>query len=64
MKSNIQQIAGFFKVTPDRVKEQYKDNAEVLRKMYEKSVATGKKVNGYTSLQLSEMYQKYLALSK
>lgn len=56
-------IAEVFNVSAERIKEQYKANAEGLKKMYEKAVYTGKKVNGYTSKELQEMYYKYLDLS-
>lgn len=55
MEYTPQQAAKIFNVSVDRIKEQYKANAEILDRMYKKSVSTGKKVNGYTADQLFKM---------
>lgn len=53
------QIAMFFGVTVERIREQYSENAKALKQMHNKSIRTGKKVNGYTELHLSEMVAEY-----
>lgn len=55
MKFTPTQAANLFNVPLDRIKEQYKANAEILAGMHKKAIATGKKVNGYTADQLSKM---------
>lgn len=59
-----EQVAQMFKVPVANVKVQYAANAETLKKMYDKAVATGKKVSGYTADQLLNHHQQYLNLSK
>ena len=56
---SISELAAMFNVSEDRIRQQYADNAAVLKTMYEKAVRTGKKVNGYTAAQLKEDYQRY-----
>lgn len=61
-KFTPEQAAKMFGVSIERIKEQYLANAQGLEKMYNKAIATGKKVNGYTAEQLeaitAEYYQK------
>ena len=52
------QIAKFFKCTPEQLSAQYARNAFDLSKMADKASKTGKKVNGYTAVQLAEMSAK------
>lgn len=49
------QIAQFFGVSVERLKEQYLENAKGLEQMHKKAVSTGKKVSGYTAEQLEKM---------
>jgi hypothetical protein len=52
------QIAKFFKCTPEALAAQYAYSAADLAKMKEKAEKTGKKVNGYTAEQLAAMSSK------
>ncbi len=52
----------FDKFTPDQLKNQYKANLQTLTVMYEKAIATGKRVNGYTPLELQKLVLKYKIL--
>jgi len=54
-KLTPEQVAKMLGVSLERIKEQYLSNAQGLEKMYNKAVATGKKVNGYTADQLDKM---------
>lgn len=61
-KYTPEEAAQLFGVSIERIKEQYLDNAKTFEKMYNKAIATGKKVNNYTAEQLeqltAEFYQK------
>lgn len=59
IKFTAQQAAKMFGVSIERIKEQYLANAQGLEKMYNKAIATGKKVNGYTTEQLEAMAAEY-----
>jgi len=48
----------------DQLNAQYKENAAGLKRMRDKAVMTGKKVNGYTEVQLNELVNKYEKLSR
>ena len=56
-------IAQRFGVSVERLNEQYLSNSQQMLKMSEKAFATGKKVNGYTDLELKQKaaYFEYLA---
>jgi len=60
---NKQQTAEFFGCTLGQLNKQYQSNYEVLLKMFDKAKSLGKKVNGYTEEQLSEMVNKYKELA-
>jgi len=51
-------IADFFGTSPEMVKNQFIKNRKDLKTMLNKSLTTGKKVNGFTSEQLREMIDK------
>ena len=61
-KYTPEEAAQLFGVSIERIKEKYLDNAKTFEKMYNKAIATGKKVNNYTAEQLeqltAEFYQK------
>lgn len=59
-----EEVAMMFNVPMTRVKEQYRDNAIAMRKMYDKAVLTGNKVNGYTAAQLLAMAEDFENRSK
>lgn len=59
-----QQVCNFFKITPEQLKKQYEANAEGLAQMLAKARRTGKKVNGYTAIQLENMTAKYYMLAQ
>lgn len=46
-------------ISIEKLKAHLAENAKGLREMYNKSIATGKKVNGYTSDQLLVMAERY-----
>ena len=54
----------FSQFTDEQIKRQYKSNLEGLTKMLNKAILTGKKVNGYTTDQLSAMVEQYTELAK
>lgn len=58
------EICRQYGITMERLNEQYAANANDLKKMMDKALSTGKKVNGYTADQLKERYETYLDLSK
>jgi hypothetical protein len=60
-KYTSSQIAQFFGVSVDAVKKQYASNARDLATLAAK--ANGKKVNGYTQVQLQQMSADALAKS-
>lgn len=53
------QTASFFGVSVERIKQQYAENAKQLEQMYNKAVATGKKVNGFTAEYLKAKVTEY-----
>lgn len=53
----------FSQFTTEQLKAQYRKNLEGLKKMLEKAKATGKKVNGYTEQQLSEIVSQFESLA-
>lgn len=53
-----QQMAKFFGCTVDQLRAQYAANAAATAKMLAKAVQTGKKVNGYTAVQLEILLAK------
>lgn len=59
-----QEIAKFFGVSEERIKQQYATNAKGLAKMRDKALAKGKKVNGYTAAELTQMTAEYQLKSK
>ncbi len=59
----IAQQAKIFGVTPDRIRERYAELLPGKRKMLEKALATGKKVNGYIAEQLKDSLDRYTAMS-
>lgn len=61
---SIQQLAAMFNVSETRIKQQYADNAAVIKKQLDKALSTGKKVDGYTAEQHKANYEFYLNLSK
>lgn len=61
--STLEQIAKQFGITVERLKEQYKANAEGLERMYNKALSTGKKVGGLNAAQLKEKVDQYKALA-
>ena len=58
------QISKMFGCSIERLNEQYAENAKTFERMYEKAIKTGKKVNGYTAVQLKQMVEKYKGLAK
>ncbi len=58
-----QQKCNLLGCTMDQLNSQYAANAQQLEKMYEKAVATGKKVNGYTAAQLDKMTGDYYKMA-
>jgi hypothetical protein len=50
----IEHLAARYGVSVERIRQQYRDNADGLGKMAAKAENTGKKVNGYTAAQLRE----------
>ena len=50
---SVAQLAAIYRVTEDRIREQYRDNATVLRTMERKARATGRKVGGYAADELA-----------
>ncbi len=61
-KYTAQEAAKLFGVSIEVIKNQYLANAKTFEQMYNKAIATGKKVNNYTAEQLeqltAEFYQK------
>ena len=56
---------GFFsQFSKEQLKNQYRENLKGLIRMQEKSKVTGKKVNGYSLIQLNELVRKYTNLCK
>lgn len=62
-KMTQEQIAKFFKCTPEQLAAQHARNAADLTKMGDKAAKTGKKVNGYTAAQLAAMADKSAKLA-
>jgi hypothetical protein len=60
----IEQTAAMFGVTVEAVKAQYAANADVLERMYNKAVSTGKKQGGLTAEQLKGKVEQYKALAQ
>jgi hypothetical protein len=48
----------FSNVSPEMIKKQYAENAKQLKAMYDKAIATGKKVNGFSAPQLEKLYKQ------
>jgi hypothetical protein len=61
---SVFELAAMFHVSEDRIKQQYADNAAIIKKQLDKAIKTGKKVNGYTAEELKVNYQRYINLSK
>lgn len=59
----IEQTAAFYGITVERLKEQYKANAEGMQRMYNKAVSTGKKVGGFTADQLKAKVEEFKKLA-
>lgn len=57
------EFAAMFKVSPEAIKNQYRENLKGLKQMYAKAILTGKKVNNYTEQQLSEMVARFEKLA-
>ena len=58
------QIAKFFKCTPEQLAAQYARNADDLTKLAEKAAKTGKKVRGYTAAEHAEAAAKMRKLAE
>jgi hypothetical protein len=61
---SVSELAAMFNVSEDRIKQQYADNAAVLKKQLDKAIKTGKKVDGYTAKELKANYDRFINLSK
>lgn len=61
---SIPELAKMFNVSEDRIKQQYADTAQVIKKQLDKSLQTGKKVDGYTTEELKANYELFINLSK
>lgn len=59
-----EQTAKMFGVSVSQIKKQYSENLKGLKKMLEKAQKTGKRVNGYSEVQLAAMVEKYSTLAK
>lgn len=53
-----------FTIKTDSIRPHYAQNTKGLRQLWDKAVRSGKKVNGYTAIQLEEMTLRYEAMSK
>lgn len=58
------QTCKLFNCTKDQLNDQYKANAASFEKLYQKSLSSGKKVNGYTSEQLYDTMILYRKLAE
>jgi len=54
----------FTQFTEQQMKAQYKANLNGLQKMLEKANRTGKKVNGYTIIELERLVNDYTELAR
>ena len=54
----------FSQFTESQIKAQYKANLKGLQGMLSKSIQTGKKVNGYTQVDLIRLVNDYTELAK
>jgi hypothetical protein len=61
---SISELAAMFNVSEDRIKQQYADNAAIIKKQLDKAIKTGKKVDGYTAKELKANYERFISLSK
>lgn len=59
----LEQIAKMYGITIERLKEQYKANAEGMERMYNRAIQTGKKVGGFTSDQLKAKVEEFKNLA-
>ena len=55
--------AVFQQATQDQLEAQYARNAQGLRAMESRAIATGRKVGGYTATQLAERAARFETLS-
>lgn len=56
---NINQVSKLFGSTNDRIKQQYADNAKILRQCEEQAKKTGKKYRGKTADQWGKFAEQY-----
>jgi hypothetical protein len=61
---SVSELAAMFNVSEDRIKQQYADNAAVIKKQLDKAIKTGNKVDGYTAEELKANYDRFINLSK
>lgn len=61
---SISELAKMFNTSEENIKKQYAANAAGLKRMYDKAINTGKKVNGFTAEELKEHFLLYEKLSK
>jgi len=54
----------FEQFTTEQMRSQYKANLKGLQKMLAKAIKTGKKVNGYTIIELERLVNDYTELAK
>lgn len=59
----LEQTAAMYGITVERLKEQYKANAEGMQRMYNKAVKTSKKVGGFTAEQLKAKIEEFKNLA-
>ena len=59
----VEQTAAMYGVSVDTIKAQYLSNAQGMERMYNKAVATGKKVGGFTADQLKEKIEQFKKLA-
>jgi len=54
----------FEQFTTEQMRSQYKANLKGLQKMLAKAIKTGKKVNGYTIIELERLVYDYTELAE
>lgn len=57
------QICKLFGCSIEQINNQFKANAEGLKRMEHKAISTGKKVNNFTAEQLTQYRKKYELLA-
>lgn len=60
----LEQTAAMYGITVERLKEQYRFNAEGMQRMYDKALETGKKVGGFTAGQLKAKVEEFKKLAQ